>query len=574
MQNHELLRTLDDLRGPTHESATVEFKSNQRDAHRIGRCVCALANSAVLHQKQSAWLVWGVDDKTHEIKGTHYIPQSHKIGEQAVIMWLTQRINPRPDLDFHSVDHPAGRVVMLEIRAPRSAPLAFEGVRYIRIDSHNTELSKYPDIEQRLWNLLGKPNDDWSAELVPEATYDDLDPVAIEEVRLRLGSYMMAQGGGTAGEDKIRREVAGYDLATLLNKALLTRQGKLTRAALLLVGKEEAVHYLPGVDAKITWILRDSSNRTETGKHFGLPFLLAPDRVLGQIRNLVVDYLPEGTLFPVSVSKYDPWVLREALHNCIAHQDYALGGKINVVEHPDRIIFTNAGTFIPPSVEWVLDHQSPPERYRNKHLVDIMIRLRLIEQMGGGIHRMFERQRERHFPLPDYLLETQARLGPRVEVTVYGKILDVRYTHLLRKRSDLTLHQVLLLDHVQKGHKISPEAVRDLKRAGLVEGRSPNLFVSSTVSDLTAQKATYIRNRGLDDEYYEKLVLDYLRKFVRAAPRELEELLFPKLPDVLDAQQKVYKVRNLIQKMRRKGLVERTGPKMHPVWLLSDNRST
>lgn len=59
------------------------------------------------------------------------------------------------------------------------------------------------------------------------------------------------------------------------------------------------------------------------------------------------------------MTRYDTWVVREALHNCIAHQNYQLGGKINVVEHPDKLVFTNLGQFIPPSVEWMLEHQSP-----------------------------------------------------------------------------------------------------------------------------------------------------------------------------------------------------------------------
>ncbi len=69
--------------------------------------------------------------------------------------------------------------------------------------------------------------------------------------------------------------------------------------------------------------------------------------------------------------------MREALHNALAHQDYLLGGKINLVEHPDRLVLTNLGQFIPPSVEWMLEHQSPPEHYRNQWLIEGMIRLRM-----------------------------------------------------------------------------------------------------------------------------------------------------------------------------------------------------
>ena len=105
-----------------------------------------------------------------------------------------------------------------------------------------------------------------------------------------------------------------------------------------------------------------------------------------------MEYMPDGTLFPTPISQYDPWVIREALHNCVAHQDYRLAGKINIVEHPDRLVFSNLGTFIPPSIEWMLEHQPPPEHYRNQWLVEGMVRLRMIDQIGSGIRRMFETQ--------------------------------------------------------------------------------------------------------------------------------------------------------------------------------------
>jgi len=293
--------------------------------------------------------------------------------------------------------------------------------------------------------------------------------------------------------------------------------------------------------------------------------------VFSYIRNVPVEHMPDGTLFPTAVQQYDPWVIREALHNCIAHQDYRLGGKINVVEHPDRLVFSNLGQFIPPSVEWMLEHQSPPEHYRNQWLIDGMIRLRMIDQVGSGIRRMFQTQRDRFFPLPDYHFDENEFGRPRVEVVIPGRILDVKYTQLLMKRTDLDLRQVLLLDRVQKRLPLSPDEVRQLRGMRLIEGRSPNLFVSSKVAELTGQKATYIRNRGLDDGYYRKLVVDYLKEYGQASRRELEELLYPKLPDVLDAAQKGHKVRNLLQALRRNQVIVRDGAKATAVWRLDDS---
>jgi ATP-dependent DNA helicase RecG len=565
MDQQALLDTLERLRSLPREAATVEFKSNLDKAEDIGQYISALANSAVLEEHDCAWLVWGVEDGTHVVQGTQFDPFARKEGNQSLIMWLQQMTSPRADFTVHPCDHPQGKVVMLEIHPARSAPIAFQNQRYVRIDSHKTKLSEHPDKEARLWAMLGQ-KDDWSGEVVSGATLDDLDPEAVEVARKRFSEYLVKSDPDAGRHAQIRADVAGWDIPTLLNKARITKQGKVTRSALLLLGKDESAHFLSPVDAKISWILRDARNRTESSQHFGIPLLLSTDKVYGRIRNVTVEHMPDGTLFPTAIQRYDAWVMREAMHNCIAHQDYRMGGKINVVEHPDRLVFSNLGQFIPPSVEWMLEQQSPPEHYRNQWLIDGMIRLRMIDQVGSGIRRMFETQRERFFPLPDYTFDANEQGHPRVEVTISGQILDVRYTQILMKRSDLELREVLLLDRVQKRRSLSADAVKELKCLKLIEGRSPNFFISARVADWTGQKARYIHNRGLDDGYYRKLVTDYLQKYGQATRKDIDDLLLSKMPEILEPEQKAHKVRNLVQAMRRDGLIHREGPKTTAVW--------
>ena len=568
MDNQELLELLERMRNRTQEGATVEFKSNLRDPSEIGQYISALANSAALEGATRAWVIWGVKDDTHEVVGTSFDPFSAKgEGSQSLIMWLQKMTTPKADFTFHAARHAAGTVVMLEIHPARTAPVAFQNIRYIRIDSHKTKLGEHSDKEARLWDVLGQ-KEDWSGELVPGASLDDLDPQAIEMARKRFSEYLIKSERDAERHEQIRQEAASWDVPTLLNKARLTKQGRITRSALLLLGRDESAHFLAPADTKISWILRDARNATVSSQPLSLPLLLSSDKVFSYIRNVPVEHMPDGTLFPTAVQQYDPWVIREALHNCIAHQDYRLGGKINVVEHPDRLVFSNLGQFIPPSVEWMLEHQSPPEHYRNQWLIDGMIRLRMIDQVGSGIRRMFQTQRDRFFPLPDYHFDENEFGRPRVEVVIPGRILDVKYTQLLMKRTDLDLRLVLLLDRVQKRLPLSPDEVRQLRGLNLIEGRSPNLFVSAKVAALTEQKATYIRNRGLDDDYYQQLVLGYLDKYKQALRSDLDDLLTPKLPDVLDAAQKRHKIKNLLQALRRQGRIHPDGPRSSAVWKL------
>jgi ATP-dependent DNA helicase RecG len=569
MDQAQLVALVDQLRNRSRELAVVEFKRNLDKPEDIGEYLSALANAAVLDRQDRGWLVWGIDDHTHAVCGTRFDPFASKgAGNQPLIMWLTQRTSPKADFCFHEVQHPAGRVVLMEIYPPRAAPLAFNQCRYIRIDSHKSRLDQHPDKEARLWALLG-PVDDWSGEVVEGATLTDLDPEAIEMARKRFEEYLVKSEAESSRQTKIREEVASWDVWTLLNKALITKQSRITRAALLLLGKDESVHFLAPADVKLTWILRDASNRTESSQHFGLPILLSSEKVFGKIRNIAIEYMPDGSLFPTAVARYDSWVMREALHNCIAHQDYRLGGKVNIVEYPDRLVFSNLGRFIPPSVEWMLDNQSPPEYYRNRWLIGGMIRLRMIDQVGSGIRRMFETQRERFFPLPDYRFDETDASRPRVEVSISGTILDVRYTQLLMKRHDLSLREVLLLDRVQKRHRLTVEEVKLLKLKKLIEGRAPNYFVSEQVAALVGERAAYIRNRGMDDDYYRRLVVEYLERYGKASRQDLDNLLLTKLPDVLDVTQKANKIRNLMQALRRDGQVRREGPRTAAFWRLS-----
>lgn len=277
--------------------------------------------------------------------------------------------------------------------------------------------------------------------------------------------------------------------------------------------------------------------------------------------------MPDGTLFPTPVPRYDNWVMREALHNAVAHQDYQLGGKINLVEHPDRLVLSNLGQFIPPSVEWMLEHQSPPEHYRNQWLIDVMIRLRMIDQAGSGIRRMFATRRRRLVPMPDYVFDTSSQGHPRVELILQGQMRDAKFARALMARNDLSLREVIQLDRVQKGRSLLAEEARALRSRGLIEGRAPRLFISARLADATGQKARYIRNRGFDDSYYQQLVLGYLTTYGQATRADLDALLLAKLPEVLSPEQKTHKLKNLLQAMRRGGLVHTRGPWALALWL-------
>ena len=266
------------------------------------------------------------------------------------------------------------------------------------------------------------------------------------------------------------------------------------------------------------------------------------------------------------MAKYDREVVLEALHNCIAHQDYTRSGRIVVTEWPDRLTFENEGSFFEGRPDDYIGGYKTPRRYRNPFLAQAMTELNMIDTMGYGIHKMYVSQARRFFPMPDYDLSEPSA----VRITVHGRIVDPAYTRLLMQSTHLPLDSILALDRIQKHLPIDDAMVKRLRSAGLIEGRRPNLHVSAVVARATESKAEYIRTRAQDDEFYAKLITDYLQEFGAASRKEIERLLWDKLSDALDNGQKKNKISNLITKMRRGGRIYNSGTKKHPQWRLAE----
>lgn len=360
--------------------------------------------------------------------------------------------------------------------------------------------------------------------------------------------------------------MADWDDTTFLNKAKLAIRGAVTNTALLLLGHPESSTLMAPAVTRITWLLKNDRNEELDYQHFGQPFLLNVDAVLACIRNLTVRELPEGTLFPVELTQYDPWVIREALHNCIAHQDYGLRGRVQVVETPDALLLTNVGGFLPGSVEAVIEQDAPLEIYRNPFLAEAMVNLNMIDTQGGGIKRMFQKQRQRFFPMPDYDLSEPER----VKVTLRGRVLDERYTRMLMARTDLDLGLIILLDKVQKRQRISADDSKRLKAASLVEGRYPTLLVAGRVAAAVGEKARHIRDRGFDSQYYQDMIVALVREHQPVAREDIDRLLLDKLPEVLTPKQKLNRIHNLLRKLAETGLIVNQGSRRWPKWVSAD----
>jgi ATP-dependent DNA helicase RecG len=532
------------------EGEVVEFKQAGKDydTDKIGRYFSAMANEANLRSEDGAWLVFGVDNATRNVVGTDYRPEVERL--QSLKIQISSDTEPSITLrDIHELHTAQGRVLLLEIpAAPQGMPIAWKGHYYARAGESLTHLGL--DKLDELRGQVGAA--DWTAQQVPGATLADLDTTALTKSR---ESFAMKYANRFSAD-----EVASWPDAVFLDRARLTQNGHITRATLLLLGKSESAYRLSPHPAQMTLKLEGTE---QAYMHFAPPFLRTTTELYQKIRNLPLRILPDDQLVPIEVAKYDRKIVLEALHNCIAHQDYTRNGRVVVIEKPDRLIFESEGAFFEGvPADYVGGHKTP-RRYRNPFLTQAMAELNMIDTMGYGIHEMHLGQARRYFPMPDYdLNEPQA-----VKLTLYGAVVDVAYSRLLIQKTNLPLSDILALDRVQKKLPIDDAMVKRLRQAKLIEGRKPHLYVSAAVASATAAKADYINTRGQDDEFYIKQITDYMTKFGSASRQEIDKLLLSKLSDALDSTQKQNKIGNLLTGMRIGGVITNAGTRKVPKWV-------
>lgn len=552
MDRKNLKCILDHLRNLDEENEVVEFKEakNDFDFRKLGRYFSALSNEANLKRVKSAWLVFGVEDKKHEIVGSQF--RSERKSLDRLKGEIANKTNNRITfIEIYELDTPQGRVILFQIPpAPKGIPVSFEGHYYGR---DGEELSPF-NIEE-LERIRGQVNkEDWSAQIVNGASIDDLDEDAVELARKNFKNKFPEK----------KEEVDQWDDITFLNKAKLTIKGKITRTAIILLGKEESEHFINPAEAKIRWILKDENGIEKDYQIVGMPILLAVDKIYNKIRNLKYRYLQEGSLFPEEISQYEPFSIREALNNAISHQDYTKHGRINVIEMPDQLVFTNLGDFIPGSVENVINDNAPEEEYRNPFLANAMFNLKMVDTIGSGIRKMFLFQKDRYFPMPEYDLS-----GGRVELTLIGKVINEDYATLLSQRKDLTLNDAILLDRIQKKKPISKGDEKYLRQKKLIEGRSPNYFLSIDISQKMEQKADYSKNKGFEKQYYLDLIVKAIKEHGSMTRHDIDELLWNKLPEWMTGEQKKNRVKNLISELRVNQKIRNEGTMKNPIWILS-----
>ena len=492
----------------------------------------------------------GVVDKTLEIVGTD--TYNYDV-QKARLRLISQCTNlPSEGLlveEFITSDTNKTVWVIHVPRHMKRQPVYAHNKAWQRLDDSLIELT-----DSRKNAILEERDDaafDWTAEVIADATIDDLEPDAI----------VKAREGYKQRYPKLAKECDGWSDKVFLDKAGLTIGGKVTRTTLLLVGKETSAYKLNHI-AQIVW--KCFQDGQVFGDIYTIPFVLTTTELLHRIRNYRFKIYPKNSLIPAEVWKYDTESILEGMHNSIAHQNYEKGARIIVTEDKDSLKFQNDGTFFEGDYRQYITGEKTPKSYRNPALVKAMVNIKMIDTQGYGIHKMFVSQKERFLPMPDYDLST----ADEVVLNMPGTIIDENYSLMLLANQDLSLTDAVLLDQVQKSKEISPEAVAMLRKRKLIEGRLPHIYVAKDIAQVTGQKVEYSKHKGLADKKCEALLLESLNDHKTLSKQEIVRLLWDLLPDQLEDKQKINKIDYLLKRLRMAGKIINETKGSDSVWSL------
>lgn len=388
-RNPEYLASLvNELRNLPRETEWVEFKHNNDDPEEIGEYLSALANSAALTGKVNAYLVWGVDDTTHNVIGTTFRPALSKVGNEELENWLLRQLAPKINFHFQELTVNDLPVVLLEIGAAFRHPVQFKNTEHIRVGSYKKKLKDFPEKERELWRVFDKtpfereiaaenvgPDD--VLRLLDYPAYFDLLKYPLPETRDgiltalqaddmiapgRIGKWNITNLGGVLFAKKLS------DFRSLKRKAVRVIQYKGESRVETVREQEGSKGYACGFEGLIGFVVN----------------LLPSNEVIGQALRREVPMFPE-------------LAIRELVANAIIHQDFHITGTAPLVEiFSNRMEITNPGL---PLVKPDRFLDSPPKS-RNEMIASFMRRIGVCEERGSGVDKIVFQTEFYQLPAP------------------------------------------------------------------------------------------------------------------------------------------------------------------------------
>ena len=526
------------MAGP--EAERLEFKEAKLNYSydKLARYCSGLANEG------GGRIVLGVTDKRpRRVVGSQALPDPGHTAAR-----LTRDLQFR--IEFEEIQHPDGRVLVFTARPHMlGVPVQYEGIYWARAGD---ELKAMPPDQLR--RIFDEAAPDFSAELHPQAVLSDLDPALIEQFR-----GMWRRKSGNAALDALSHQ-------QLLEDAELLQNGKLTLAALIVLGTKAAMgRHLAQAEVVFEYRSSEASLAHQQRIEYRQGFLGFLDSLWTtlNLRNEILHY-QEG-LFMGDIPAFNEAVVREAILNAVTHRDYRRPESVFVRQFPRKLEIVSPGGFPDGiTVENLLWKQSP----RNRRIAEACAKCGLVERSGQGANRMFEESIKEGKPKPDFT-GTDAH---QVALTLRGEIQNPGFLRFLEKvgkerLSAFSTRDLLILDSIQREEPLNAELrerLPHLLEQGVIErigrGRGVRFILSCKFWSFLGKPGSYTRDAGLDRETNKSLLAKHIRESGEKGAR------FQDLLDVLP-QLSRNQVQNLLREMKQEQRIRVVGATKAARWL-------
>ena len=467
MDIRNLIRNLQDL---PSECEWVEFKVSYSKPEDVGEYVSALSNSAALHRKEAAYLVWGIEDETHRLVGTTFKPYRAKKGGEPLEGWLVRQLRPRVDVEIFESEIDGHRIVVFRIQPAHQTPVAFSGVEYVRIGSQKKKLVEYPEKRKKLWATLSEARIEEGPAYTGASVPSVLRLIDLPNFFQLLDLPVPDNRIGII--DRLRRE------RVIIDRDSNTFDISFLGAILFAKNLEE----FDIVKRKALRVIQYSgnnrieANREQVGKR---GYAVGFSGAVEYIANLLPhnEQIEQALRQPVPM--YPPIAIRELLANALIHQDFLMAGTGPMVEiFSDRIEITNPGA---PLIDTLRFLDEPPQS-RNENLAAVMRRMNICEERGSGIDKVVHHAEAFQLPAPEFTVtsgHTKAVLyapRPLNEMTAEERIRAC-YQHAClsvvsgQQMTNASLRTRFGVD--QKNYSVVSRIIRDTIEAEFVRAVDP-----------------------------------------------------------------------------------------------------
>ena len=389
------------------ENEWVEFKHNYHGEEEIGERISAIANSACLDNRECGYLVFGVDNDTHNIVGTTFKPTQKKVGNNELENWLIQNLTPRIDFRIYEFQCEGKDVALFEIPAAENQPVDFKKIAYIRVGSITRKLADFPNKERKIWNNV-KYNFESSIALK--------DCCASDIVRLLdTQAYfdLMGLPYPTTQEGVIEKFIMDGLVVKNDDGYSITNIGGILFA--------KNLHEFKSLERKIVRVVQyKSNNKIETilDEEFVQGYAVGFTTLVKFINDLLPRNEVIGDALRKDIRMYPQLAIRELVANCIIHQDFSMTGTATIVEiYNDRIEFSNPGVPLIDTIRFIDEYRS-----RNEKIASLMRRMKICEEKGSGIDKVIFECELYQLPAP-YFISTDVHT--KVILYAYKQLRDM-----------------------------------------------------------------------------------------------------------------------------------------------------